>query len=81
MVFQETILLLKTSNYEFWNFGCWKKCQKMDSRINIQDVGIVAMFSKGKMSKFRRDILLMDKQIRFVICTLMWKEARALDLI
>jgi hypothetical protein len=43
----------------------------MDSRINIQDVGIVAMLSKGKMSKFRRDILLTNKQIRFMISKLM----------
>jgi hypothetical protein len=33
------------------------------------------------LSKFRRDFLLTNKQTRFVIFTLMWKELGALDFI
>jgi hypothetical protein len=56
------------------SFGTWvveKHCPKVDSRINIQDIGIVARFNQAKLSKFRRDFLLTNKQTRFVIFTLM----------
>jgi len=38
-------------------------------------------YSKAKLLKFRKDFLLTNKQTRFVICTLMWKEVGALDFI
>jgi hypothetical protein len=48
---------------------------------NIQDISIMAMGSKAKLSKLIRDTLLINKQTRFMICTLMWKEVGALDFI
>ncbi len=38
---------------------------------NILDISIMAMVSKAKLSKLIRDVLLINKQTIFMICTLM----------
>ncbi len=61
--------------------GFRKKCQKMHFGRNILDISIMAMVSKAKLSKLIRDVLLINKQTIFMICTLMWKEVGALDFV